>query len=355
MFGRLGPLFQNDEHASLHFHPTLLSMTEIIFSMILLILKSVLNGLMVLIGGTGSQGRPGSIKTEVPKLSVSMPFRLTKQDIEQYMIATGSSRDAIEKHKVIKALFLSAATEPCMLLVMVKQGCPIQPLGSVNVRNSFEILRPDLCSLDFLEEVEGGMVFSTLESPARIMKRGLEYDLSIEFRVPSKSDPNILVPVFRQIHTLLQFTKIPASAKLAEITREPEFQFQLMGKPRAGQTAVGYSDPTKWARLCKDYNPIHISGIAAKLYGLPGKIAHGNHVAALALKEILNASEKESGAPLRLEVSFKRPVTVPGKLDILVEFKQKQDSSITHYAIARGEKVCVQGKFWEISGPIQKS
>ncbi|KAF3902343.1 hypothetical protein AA313_de0205459 [Arthrobotrys entomopaga] len=283
-----------------------------------------------------------------------MPFKFTKRDIEQYTTATGSNRDEIDKYKVIKALFLSAITEPCMLLVMVKRGCPIQPLGAVNVRNSFEILRPDLCTLELLEKAEGGMVFSTLESPARVMKRGLEYDLVIELRIPTESDTNTLTPIFRQVHTLLQFIKIPASVKLSEITREPEFEFQLMGKPRVGQMVVGYSDPIKWARLCKDYNPIHIYGVAAKLFGFPGKIAHGNHVAALALKEILlsGSESKGSNAPLRLEVSFKRPVPVPANLGILVEVKPKRDSVVTHYAIARGEKVCVQGKFWEVSNSI---
>ncbi|EPS40633.1 hypothetical protein H072_5479 [Dactylellina haptotyla CBS 200.50] len=322
-------------------------MKEITLIIILFILKSVFSGLMVLIGGTGSQRRVKSIKTDMPKLSVSMPFKVSEEDVKQYILATGCEEKEIEAHNVSKMLFLSAITEPCMLLLIAKRGSPIQPLGSVNVRNTFEMLRPDLCTLSDLRKEEGGMVFATLGSTARIMKRGLEFDLHVEIRVPTKSDPNPIA-IFRQVFTMLQFKKIPEKVQLSEITREPDMQFPVGATPNGGIFEIGGSDPSKWARVCKDYNPIHISGIAAKVYGLPGKIAHGNHVAALAIRRIVGESSGDSTAPVQMEVGFKRPVIVPGKLNVLVETRKKGETVVTHFAVGRGDKILVQGKYWDL-------
>ena len=58
-------------------------------------------------------------------------------------------------------------------------------------------------------------------------------------------------------------------------------------KPAAKEVLQIEADaPEKWAALCKDYNPIHVSAIAAKLFGFPGKVAHGNQVAASMIESI---------------------------------------------------------------------
>ena len=46
--------------------------------------------------------------------------------------------------------------------------------------------------------------------------------------------------------------------------------------------------------LCKDYNPIHVSAIAAKLFGFPGKFAHRNQVAASMIKSIAAAAKTKT-------------------------------------------------------------
>ncbi|KAK6510702.1 hypothetical protein TWF506_009804 [Arthrobotrys conoides] len=288
----------------------------------------------------------------MPKLSVSMPFKLTEKDINLYTKATSSTRENLDADEASKALFLSAVTEPCMLLLVAKRGCPIQPLGAVNVRNSFKLFRPELCKISDLQSAEGAMVVATLGSEARIVKRGVEFDLIVELGVKVlDGDTTEMKTVFRQVFTMLQFARIPKSLKVSEVSQKPEFEFKMDSEKQAErQVQLSWNGPKDWARVCKDYNPIHISSIAAELYGLPGKIAHGNHMAALALAKVERKPLKQDGG-LALDVKFKRPVTVPARMDVRVEYEKLETNSeekITHFALTSGEKVYVQGEYREL-------
>lgn len=238
-----------------------------------------------------------------------------------------------------------------MLLLVAKRGCPIQPLGAVNVRNSFKLFRPELCKISDLLSVEGAMVVAALGSEARIVKRGVEFDLIVELGVKVfDGDTTEMKTVFRQVFTMLQFARIPKNVKLSEVSQKPEFEFKLDSeKQPEGQVQLPWDGPKEWARVCKDYNPVHISSLAAELYGLPGKIAHGNHMAALALAKVERKSLKPDGR-LSLDVKFKRPVTVPARLDIRVEYERSENSqkTVTHFALTSGEKVYVQGEYREL-------
>ncbi|KAK6511560.1 hypothetical protein TWF481_000475 [Arthrobotrys musiformis] len=349
MLSRLLILSRKDEHVHLNFHPTALTILEITILIFVFIFKSILTGLMILIAGTGHRPK---ITTVMPKLSVSMPFKLTEKDVNLYIKATSSTRESLDADEASKALFLSAVTEPCMLLLVAKRGCPIQPLGAVNVRNSFKLFRPELCKISDLQSAEGAMVVATLGSEARIVKRGVEFDLVVELGVKVlDGDATEMKTVFRQVFTMLQFARIPKNVKLSEVPQKSEFEFKLdsaESQPK-GLVQLAWKGPKDWARVCKDYNPIHISSIAAELYGLPGKIAHGNHMAALALAKVERKSLKPDGG-LTLDVRFKRPVTVPARMDVRVEYEQLEGSEerVTHFALATGEKVYVQGEYREL-------
>jgi hypothetical protein len=44
--------------------------------------------------------------------------------------------------------------------------------------------------------------------------------------------------------------------------------------------------PKAWSKGCNDINPIHMTSLAARLFGFPGKIAHGNHVVAIVTEQL---------------------------------------------------------------------
>lgn len=64
----------------------------------------------------------------------------------------------------------------------------------------------------------------------------------------------------------------------------------------------------RYAALSGDFNPVHLHPLAARLFGFPATIAHGMHLAGLALA----ALERAEGRPARsLAVRFRKPVLLP--------------------------------------------
>ena len=77
-----------------------------------------------------------------------------------------------------------------------------------------------------------------------------------------------------------------------------------------GSFAIPGNIGRQYARMCGDFNPIHISSPSAWLFGLKGSIAHGMWVSARALP-LLN---KEATS---LELAFKGPVFTGGHVELV--------------------------------------
>ncbi|KAK5028832.1 hypothetical protein LTS07_006211 [Exophiala sideris] len=256
------------------------------------------------------------------EFSLTMPLRTSQQDLNAYTLAVErKTQTNASWTRSTAMLFLSALTEPAMLLLLAESSCKLRPLGAVNVRNRFELIRPDLCTEHTLKSFSGAGVTASRSKHVRRVKRGFEVDLILTLDIPAGGSSGT-VTVFRQIFTILQFAK-----PVKDFARKDESGSgsQALEWTDALLFDVEYDEPSAWARVCKDYNPIHISAIAAKLFGFPGKIAHGNHVAAKAfalLERSLLPSEYStlcrSKRPIWMEVVFKRPIIVPAVLKVMV-------------------------------------
>ncbi|GAB7355818.1 hypothetical protein MBLNU459_g6489t2 [Dothideomycetes sp. NU459] len=276
-----------------------------------------------------------------------MPLVLERGDLARYTQAIrDKSRPGfdIDFNNAQLLLLLSSVTEPAMLLLLAKRNCPIRPLGAVNVRNRFELLRQDLCSADRLLNLEDAMVIGSLSSGPRKAKRGLEYDLEIELSVPEDDGRTI---VFRQVFTMLQFMK--RSNALGSTKNEPK---SIRGKSSAAATLpvnMEIGDPSKWAAVCKDYNPIHTSAVAARIFGFSGKIAHGNHVVAKAIDELVRKSSdsqtllNQLNVAIWMEIEFKRPVHVPVKLDFRISNGSIDGKVLATFELLQLEKTSIHG------------
>ena len=64
----------------------------------------------------------------------------------------------------------------------------------------------------------------------------------------------------------------------------------------------------RYAAVSGDVNPIHMSALSAKAFGFPKAIAHGMYTASRAFTE----SRVDLSRPLRWDVTFDAPVTLPG-------------------------------------------
>ena len=76
----------------------------------------------------------------------------------------------------------------------------------------------------------------------------------------------------------------------------------------------------RYAAVSGDVNPIHLSALSAKAFGFPRAIAHGMYTASRAFTE----SGVDLSRPLRWDVSFDAPVTLPGT--VLVAYDDNRSS-----------------------------
>jgi acyl dehydratase len=86
---------------------------------------------------------------------------------------------------------------------------------------------------------------------------------------------------------------------------------------------------------------IHFSGLAAKAFGVPGRLAHGNHVVAKAMMQRLFSEKyipKVEQEPTYMEVRFKRPVVIPDELDVEI---QKSSKRPTEFTISSHGRICI--------------
>ncbi|KAK3064205.1 hypothetical protein LTS18_009226, partial [Coniosporium uncinatum] len=192
---------------------------------------------------------------------------------------------------------------------------------------------PDLCSEPDLARLRDATVTARLVPEARVVRRGLELDVVTEI---CGQDGSL---IFRQTFTMLQFGQTQEGTNDQNRASVAESSLR-----HAGSLTVDHDVPSNWAHICKDYNPIHMSDLVAKLFGFPGKLAHGNHVVAMALQTI--GMRTDGGkTPLSMKVGFRRPVVVPAKLDIRVG----GHGAVQSYELLLGSKTAIEGSF----GPVQ--
>ncbi|WVW83158.1 hypothetical protein I302_105176 [Kwoniella bestiolae CBS 10118] len=309
----LTPLLTESSETKLDFPTRELSGTRVTVLLLYHIARSTLR--RIGIGSPLSVNHDGTQHTlDKVDSSLSMPFLITSSDIQTYIqciSATPITHDQILSNPYHLQLLLSALTEPSMLLLLSKVNCPIDPVGSVNVRNRFELLDPSLCQKSLEDSIQGKKVDlvarSRLDKDVKKVKRGWEFTIIVELLFKGEA-------IYRQEFTSLQFHKHPVPPgvhnRSQDIAVEP-----------IGEFSIGEKEPSTWAKLSKDYNPIHTSDIAARLLGFRKKIAHGNHVVAKAIYESsdkLRAMEVGKGKKIWMEVELKRPITIPSELEIKV-------------------------------------
>lgn len=306
----------------MNFTPTQLSGIDVVFIFIAIIAKSALSLL-----GWGKLRRNGN-NFEFPEITIMAPLEISPEDTHRYeqAIATICDREEVSSTKA-PSLILAAATTPLMILTLAHFSSPILPLGSVNTSNKFEFIDPEKNSLLKARAVAK---FGGPSQRGRRTKRGVEFDIVVEVSTSDKM-------IFRQIITIMQ--TLPKSSpplykepRVTEKVESPKYSLSL------GVLDVPYRAPSSWWCLCKDYNPIHVSAFCARIFGLPGRIAHGNHVVAAILYRILVDSVPYKSC---LKVSFRRPMVLP----IQLELKSVKDAGAVKFAAAHKEKVHVEGSF----------
>ncbi|KAF7188366.1 3-hydroxyacyl-thioester dehydratase X [Pseudocercospora fuligena] len=255
----------------------------------------------------------------------------------------------------INPIFLVAQTVPLVILALVQRICPIKPLGAVNTRNKIKVLNPSFCrDINAIKAAaQDGTLrydinFGGADMPGHRRKRGVEFCITIEIIRESEL-------VMLQELWFLQF--LPTSTQpLYEAGDDRKTELDVPDPRRPWRTSgevelkLNRKDPKRWAATSKDYNPIHVSRLGAKLFGFPSVIAHGNHIAALALEclrgDWTHCSTFEtaqhicwlSQEPFSIEMAFLRPLALPNRAIMHWESEGDETKTKTASGLIMGVK-----------------
>lgn len=114
---------------------------------------------------------------------------------------------------------------------------------------------------------------------------------------------------------LSRSVELPGVEQPSRPTR-PTFQPPAM----TGEWCLPKDIGRRFGAVSGDKNPIHLSNVTAKAFGMPGSIAHGMYAAARML------AGRETPAPYTWAIEFASPMRIPGR--VAVNYHQKGDAQI---------------------------
>jgi acyl dehydratase len=175
---------------------------------------------------------------------------------------------------------------PPMFRLLRSRDFPLPLIGLVHIGNVIEQCRP-LSTQDKLD-------FTVRWENLRDHERGRAVDVVTQASVDGQR-------VWREASSYLRRSRHPARAAdrgqaKAEIP-QPDQVWRVT--PEIVST---------YARVSGDRNPIHTSTIVARLFGFPGRVAHGMWSLARCLAELNPPGDST------VEVSFKLPVVLPAEI-----------------------------------------
>lgn len=207
--------------------------------------------------------------------------------VAAYRGVTGAPNDGM-----LPLLYLHVLTSPLHLGMMAHADFPLSPLGGVHARNIVVQHRP-------IGETEILDLRCTL-GDARIVKQGLDFDITTLAKVGGEVVwEGRSSYLFRGKFGVASDFEAPRHDELGPIAKTAQWRVPKdMGR--------------RYAKISGDYNPIHISGILAKLFGFKRDLIHGMWSAARALAEV---NGPVGAGPTRFEVIFKGPIWIGAGTD----------------------------------------
>jgi hypothetical protein len=218
-------------------------------------------------------------------------------------------------------LYPHVFTAPMHMALLSHKDFPIPLLGMLHYRNHLIQHRP--IKSDEVLNVEVGL------TEHRIVKQGFEFDYTI--RVESKGEL-----VWNSITTYLKQGKfgkdfsVPARSNLIEPATDAK---------KISDSRIPGNIGKRYAKICSDYNPIHISKLSAKLFGFKKDIAHAMWATAFSLGKL---GLQNGIKPLRVDLAFKGPLFIGSKSYIMRSLKK--DVTRFDYFIEGNEKPCIIGR-----------
>ncbi|MDF2396389.1 acyl dehydratase [Pseudomonas sp. 3MA1] len=232
--------------------------------------------------------RRGIKNTPLPEQGLRCWISLEPRRLEAYRQVCGYLDNGL-----LPATYPHVLAFPLQMQLLTDPAFPFPLLGLIHLANRIRILRP----MGNVSRVRVAVRVGNLQPHAK----GAVFDL-----VTTVDDQ--LGPLWEAESRML--------CRGAHVPGEPGVPPSISG--------VGLNEVSRWraesdigrryARVCGDYNPIHLSAWSARLFGFPRAIAHGLWNKARTLAAL---SDTLPAANIEVTVQFSKPLLLPGEVRLL--------------------------------------
>jgi len=251
-------------------------------------------GLPVLYLKAGIKRNAKQLKS-LPELSMKVSgFKINSKQLSNYL-----SKFKYGSTQLLPAPFLYLATQSIQLYMLTLPEFPLSPAGLVHLGVRFE--QPKELS----PEWRGVVVMSIINQ--RRSRKGLVLDIESRFEDNTGT-----------VYLIITSTYLARAVKVRNDDSIPKlvhFDETLLTDGGAFESSfsVGRDSGKHYARLSGDYNPIHLYGWSAKLFGFKQPIIHGLYMVSKTYSELY---KQHNIGPLEGTFQFKSPLYLPGKADL---------------------------------------
>ncbi|BFT29732.1 hypothetical protein D210916BOD24_09080 [Alteromonas sp. D210916BOD_24] len=198
----------------------------------------------------------------------------------------------------IHPLYLQMLSLPLQMQCLLDKQSPFPLLGLIHAGNQVSVLGD--CNLS--DAFECRVRFHDV----RPHHRGWELDVLLEAWQAGQL-------VYRAISSYLVKVKaVHVAPKISQVESHDDCDTEQ--KVCIGEVTLPAATGRRYAKLSGDYNPIHLTGLTAKLFGFKKPIAHGMWTLARAVSAFVEHNEHVYIT--QVGCKFKRPVYLPSEIHI---------------------------------------
>ncbi len=242
-------------------------------------------------------GVPGR-GTEVPEIEIELPrIQAQPEQVAAYARVCGFS---LRDH--LPPTYPHVLAFPLHMAVMASGEFPFGAVGLVHIENRIEQRRP----------ISIGEELTIKVKPTKLRPHPKGQTFGLQTKV--KSGPRI---VWESTSTMLRrgSPKQPADGTKSQAGLDISSRQPLEDGEAGATWRLGGDLGRRYASVSGDRNPIHMHSLTAKPLGFPGAIAHGMWTKA----RCLAARESRLPDAFAVEVRFRKPILLPGRVEFLSE------------------------------------
>jgi acyl dehydratase len=235
-------------------------------------------------------------------------LRIDAANVADYAHLTG-----LQFGDTVPLTYPFALTFPSVMGLITGFDFPFSAMGSVHIENHIEQYRPIL--------VTDTVSVRTHAENLREHRRGLLVDVVTGIDVGNER-------AWHQVTTFLHQQR----TSLSDEPKPPPQKQPKLGPPKA-ILKITPAQIRQYASVGGDHNPIHVSPVAAKLFGFPTVIAHGMFSAATVLANI----EGQLPDRVKYSVRFAKPVVLPASAGLYVDRRSDGGWQLALHNLKKGD------------------